>query len=68
MGQQGYQQGCQQGQELSVSVVLVEQLRGGQWVMVLEQQDKQINSREFSTTETIWTLGKWSGSQTKAKT
>ena len=29
-GQQGYQQGCQQGRELSVSVVLVEQLRGGQ--------------------------------------
>ena len=29
-GQQGYQQGCQQGRELSVSVVLVEQLKGGQ--------------------------------------
>ena len=29
-GQQGYQQGCQQGRELSVSVVLVEQLNGGQ--------------------------------------
>ena len=28
-GQQGYQQGCQQGRELSVSVVLVEQLKGG---------------------------------------
>ena len=50
-GQQGYQQGCQQGRELSVSVVLVEQLKGGQRVMVLEQRDKQFNSREFSTTE-----------------
>ena len=50
-GQQGYQQGCQQGRELSVCVVLVEQLKGGQWVMVLEQRDKQFNSREFSTTE-----------------
>ena len=29
-GLQGYQQGCQQGRELSVSVVLVEQLKGGQ--------------------------------------
>ena len=29
-GQQGYQQGCQQGREFSVSVVLVEQLKGGQ--------------------------------------
>ena len=29
-GQQGYQQGYQQGRELSVSVVLVEQLKGGQ--------------------------------------
>ena len=29
-GQQGYQQGCQQGRELSVSVVLVEHLKGGQ--------------------------------------
>ena len=29
-GQQGYQQGCQQGRDLSVSVVLVEQLKGGQ--------------------------------------
>ena len=29
-GQQGYQQGCQQGRELSVSVVLVEKLKGGQ--------------------------------------
>ena len=29
-GQQGYQQGCQQRRELSVSVVLVEQLKGGQ--------------------------------------
>ena len=46
-GQQGYQQ----GRELSVSVVLVEQLKGGQRVMVLEQRDKQFNSREFSTTE-----------------
>ena len=36
---------------LSVSVVLVEQLKGGQCVMVLEQRDKQFNSREFSTTE-----------------
>ena len=49
MGQQGYQQGYQQGGELSVSVVLVEQLRWGQWVIVLEQRDKQFNSREFST-------------------
>ena len=29
-GQQGYQQGCQQGRELPVSVVLVEQLKEGQ--------------------------------------
>ena len=42
-GQQGYQQGCQQGGELSVSVVLVEQLNSARQAVQFKEQ--------FSTTE-----------------
>ena len=69
-GQQSYQQGCQQGRELSVSVVLVEQLRGGQWFWSSETSSSiQGSSRPQKLVFKSADLNarQWSGSRAKDK-